>query len=207
MRTIQPGEQLVYRFTAERAGIWMYHCSTDPMSTHIAAGMHGAVVIEPADLPEVDRSYLLVQSEVYLANAAAAPAEAAEVDAGKVRAQTPDRVVFNGIANQYDEHPLPARPGARAVLGAERRAEPGGHPHHRWAVRHHLSGGGLRPVPRQGRLREHGQRRAGPGAASGTGRFRGAGVPGGRELPGGLARVMSDAEKGAHGMVAVADRP
>ena len=43
MRTIAPGESLQYRFTAKRAGIWMYHCSTMPMSAHIAAGMHGAV--------------------------------------------------------------------------------------------------------------------------------------------------------------------
>ena len=46
MRTIAAGESLNYRFTAGRAGIWMYHCSTAPMSTHIAAGMHGAVVID-----------------------------------------------------------------------------------------------------------------------------------------------------------------
>ena len=39
MRTIPPGESLVYRFTAERSGIWMYHCSTHPM-TAIVAGMH-----------------------------------------------------------------------------------------------------------------------------------------------------------------------
>ncbi|MFA4841285.1 MAG: multicopper oxidase domain-containing protein [Agrococcus sp.] len=56
MRTIAPGESLVYEFTATRAGIWMYHCSTMPTSAHIANGMYGAVVIEPADLPAVDRS-------------------------------------------------------------------------------------------------------------------------------------------------------
>ena len=42
-----PGESLTYRFTADLAGIWMYHCSTMPMSAHIANGMFGAVVIEP----------------------------------------------------------------------------------------------------------------------------------------------------------------
>lgn len=62
------------------AGIWMYHCSTMPMSTHIAAGMTGAVVIEPDGLEPVDRSYVLVQSEVYLANAATDPQQAREVD-------------------------------------------------------------------------------------------------------------------------------
>ena len=65
MRPIPPGESVVYRFTATRAGIWMYHCSSMPMSVHIANGMFGAVVIEPPDLPKVDRSYVLVQSEQY----------------------------------------------------------------------------------------------------------------------------------------------
>ncbi|BDZ60785.1 multicopper oxidase [Demequina sediminis] len=47
MRTIEPGESLTYRFVAERAGAWMYHCSTMPMSLHIANGMAGAVIIDP----------------------------------------------------------------------------------------------------------------------------------------------------------------
>src|SRR5699024_2389654 len=31
MRTIAPGEELTYTFTAERSGIWLYHCATHPM--------------------------------------------------------------------------------------------------------------------------------------------------------------------------------
>lgn len=114
MRTIAPGESLVYRFTAERAGAWMYHCSTMPMSSHIAAGMHGAVVIEPAEgLPEVDRSYVVVQSEVFLDSAAATAEEATEVDADAVAAEDPSFVVFNGVANQYDQAPFEAKVGER----------------------------------------------------------------------------------------------
>jgi nitrite reductase (NO-forming) len=107
MRTIDPGETLTYRFTATRAGIWMYHCSTMPMSAHIANGMFGAVVIEPPGLPAVDRSYLLVQSELYLGP------DGGTVDADKVDAERPDAVVFNGYANQYDHRPLTARVGER----------------------------------------------------------------------------------------------
>ncbi len=110
MRTIPPGESLVYRFTAKRSGIWMYHCSTMPMATHIAAGMHGAVVIEPEGLPAVDRSYVLVQSEVYLG------AQGEPVDADKVAAEKPDAVVFNGYAGQYAARPLPAKVGERVRI-------------------------------------------------------------------------------------------
>ena len=113
MRTIEPGERLTYRFTATRAGIWMYHCSTMPMSAHIAAGMAGAVVIEPNGLPQVDRSYLLVQSEVYLQNRALDPASAAEVDVDAAAGGEPSYVVFNGVANGYDSRPLTARVGER----------------------------------------------------------------------------------------------
>ena len=110
MRTIPPGGRLIYQFTATRAGIWMYHCSTMPMSAHIANGLFGAVVIEPADLPRVDRTYLLTQSELYLGP------DGGEVDADKVAAENPDLVVFNGYANQYDYQPLRARSGQRVRI-------------------------------------------------------------------------------------------
>ena len=89
----------------------MYHCSTMPMSAHIAAGMHGAVVIEPDGLPAVDRSYLLVQSEVHLDGDGRTSVR--EVDAASAAADTPDAVVFNGVANQYVSRPLTARVGDR----------------------------------------------------------------------------------------------
>lgn len=107
MRTIAPGESLTYTFTAERAGIWMYHCGTAPVSTHVASGMYGAVVIEPEDLPAADRSYLLIQGEHYLG------AQGHELDGDALAAGEPDLVVFNGYAAQYDHAPLTAVAGER----------------------------------------------------------------------------------------------
>jgi len=110
MRTIEPGQSLEYTFTANRSGIWMYHCSTMPMSNHIANGMFGAVVIDPPGLPAVDRSYVLVQSEQYLG------ADGEPADAAKVAGLVPDVVAFNGRAFQYDAHPLTARAGERVRM-------------------------------------------------------------------------------------------
>ncbi|HVQ18617.1 MAG TPA: multicopper oxidase domain-containing protein [Actinomycetes bacterium] len=107
MRPIPPGESLVYRFKATRAGIWMYHCSSMPMSVHVANGMFGAVVIEPPNLPKVDRSYVLVQSEQYFGP------QGGSADPEKVMSDQPDTVVFNGYPNQYDQRPLRARVGER----------------------------------------------------------------------------------------------
>ena len=114
MRTIAPGESLVYRFTARRAGMWLYHCGTAPVSAHIAAGMHGAVIIDPEGLPAVDREYALVASEIYLTGGTGTSAEtAAEVDAAKAQTDTPDYSTFNGIAFQYAQRPLTAKVGEK----------------------------------------------------------------------------------------------
>ena len=107
MRTIAPGGSLTYTFTAGRAGIWMYHCGTAPVSTHVASGMYGAVIIEPPNLPAVDHSYVLVQGEYYLG------AQGEELDADALAAGEPDLVAFNGYASQYDHAPLTAAAGER----------------------------------------------------------------------------------------------
>ncbi|GAA1864985.1 multicopper oxidase domain-containing protein [Actinomadura bangladeshensis] len=107
MRTIQPGERLTYRFKVQHAGAWLYHCSTMPMLQHIANGMYGAVIIDPPDLPRVDREYVLVQGELYLGQ----PGSDAQV--GKMREGRPDAWMFNGTAAGYDHAPLTARAGDR----------------------------------------------------------------------------------------------
>jgi nitrite reductase (NO-forming) len=108
MRTIQSGESLVYRFRAEKAGAWLYHCSTAPMLQHIGNGMYGAVVIDPPGLPKVDHEYVLVSSALYLGT----PGSTAQVT--KMRQNTPDAWAFNGVANQYAQQPLKVKAGERA---------------------------------------------------------------------------------------------
>lgn len=108
MRTIQPGERVVYRFRADHAGAWLYHCSSMPMLQHIGNGMYGAVVIDPPGLPKVDHEYVVVTSELYLGT----PGSPAQV--AKMRQDTPDAWVFNGVAAQYDKAPLTLRAGQRA---------------------------------------------------------------------------------------------
>lgn len=110
MRTIEPGASLTYTFKATHSGIWMYHCATMPMSSHIANGMFGAVIIDPPELPSVDKEFVLVQSELYVG------AQGGVVDSEKVRREEPDAVVFNGFANQYDHEPLTARAGDRVRI-------------------------------------------------------------------------------------------
>ena len=192
MRTIPPGERLVYRFTAERAGIWMYHCSTMPMAAHIANGLFGAVVIEPRGLRPADRSFVLVQSELYLGP------DGAEVDVDKLVREEPDLVVFNGYANQYDDRPLRARVGERVriwVLDAGPNR----------ASSFHVVGGQFDATYAEGAwlLR--------PGTGGGAqslalGPSQGGFVELSLDEPGHypfVSHAMVDAERGAHGVLAV----
>lgn len=195
MRTIDVGESLTYSFHAERSGIWMYHCSTMPMSLHIANGMFGAVVIDPPGLPEVDREYLLVQSEFYLGP------QGEVADAARIATQNPDLVTFNGYANQYKHDQLEARVGERVRIwvldvGPNRPSS------------FHIVGGQFDTVFFEGdwQLRDGGSTGTGGSQALALQAAQGGFVelvfPEAGHYPF-VSHIMSDAEKGAGGVVAV----
>jgi nitrite reductase (NO-forming) len=103
MVEIKPGATFTYTFTADYAGVWMYHCGTAPALEHIANGMFGMVIVEPkGGLPKVDKEVALVQSEWYLG----AQGQIADYAKANSTAPAPDFVVFNGIANQYKDNPI-----------------------------------------------------------------------------------------------------
>jgi len=109
-RDVQPGESFTFRFEAGDPGVFMYHCGTKPVLAHIANGMYGAIVVDPAaPLPKADEEYVLVASEWYLNGDGVV--EPASLDMAKAREMQPDWTTFNGYANQYVTHPLTADPG------------------------------------------------------------------------------------------------
>jgi nitrite reductase (NO-forming) len=197
MRTIAPGERLTYRFTATRSGIWLYHCSTMPMSEHLANGMVGAVIIDPPGLPRVDREYVIVQSEYYLGP------QGGVADAAKVATGQPDLVVFNGYADQYRDRPLTARVGQRVrfwVLDAGPNR----------SSSFHVVGGQFDSVYKEGDwlLRDGGSTGTGGAQTLDLAPAQGGFVELTFPEAGTYAFVthaMSDAERGATGRVVVAD--
>jgi manganese oxidase len=46
---IEPGQRTVYEFDAAPFGMHLYHCHVRPLAEHIAKGLFGAFVIDPAD--------------------------------------------------------------------------------------------------------------------------------------------------------------
>lgn len=116
MKTIAPGERLVYRFEAKAAGIWLYHCGTAPLSLHMTQGMYGAVIIDPADLDPVDHEYVMVQGEAYLHDTGKTASDGnklAENSPDLIAAGTPTLTMFNGHATQYKAKPLQVKKGER----------------------------------------------------------------------------------------------
>jgi nitrite reductase (NO-forming) len=110
MVEIKPGATWTYTFTADYAGVWMYHCGTAPALHHIANGMFGMVIVEPkGGFEPVDKELALVQSEWYL-GAQGQPVDYAKANAA---APAPDYQVFNGVANQYKDNPIAIDTGKR----------------------------------------------------------------------------------------------
>jgi len=167
--------------------------------------MTGAVVIEPDGLPKVDRSYVLVQSEVYLQTRAADAASATEVNGdAAASAGVPDYVVFNGVANGYDTAKLTARVGERVrfwVLDAGPNR----------AASFHIVGAQFDTVFSEGAyLLKHGRDAFGDrdggsqalGLQVAQGGFVETVFPEAGRYPF-VSHVMADAERGAHGFVQV----
>ena len=98
---VAPGKSISWTFTADHPGVFMYHCATPPMVEHIANGMFGAVIVDPAGGRPAAQEYVLVESEWY-----AGPSDLTDMEAGKAK-----YVVFNGVPNQYATSPLPVDPG------------------------------------------------------------------------------------------------
>jgi nitrite reductase (NO-forming) len=93
---VSPGHTAVFQFLAERPGTYVYHCATPPAAMHIAMGMFGLIVVEPAGgLPAVDHEYYVMQSEFYLQGERGEPG-LHEMSTDKMLDENPDYVVFNG---------------------------------------------------------------------------------------------------------------
>lgn len=108
MASINPGEDKWYRWTADYAGVWMYHCGTNPSLHHIASGMYGMVIVEPKQgLPKVDHEFALVQSEFYVGD------PGGYTSLTNAQNARPDYVTFNGVAFQYKDHPIEVGTGKK----------------------------------------------------------------------------------------------
>jgi nitrite reductase (NO-forming) len=113
-KSIAAGESFTFSFVATVPGAFIYHCGTPPVLIHMANGMYGALIVEPAKpLPPADKTYVLVQGEWYTHQVEGTLMGG---DSEKMMHSFPDEVVFNGLAFQYKDHPLEAHAGKRVRI-------------------------------------------------------------------------------------------
>lgn len=113
-RMIQPGETIRMQWVANYPGVFTYHCGVPPVLQHAAMGQYGVVIVSPKDgYPtdgEVDREYVIVQSELYLKEA---PGGLYMLDYDAAAKKQPLLVVFNGHRDSMMTNPLKAEVGDR----------------------------------------------------------------------------------------------
>jgi nitrite reductase (NO-forming) len=91
-----PGGESVVSFAALHPGLFIYHCATSPVPMHLANGMYGMILVEPAGgLPPVDKEYYVMQSEFYT-KGKYGDKGLFTVDMDKGTDEKPTYVVFNG---------------------------------------------------------------------------------------------------------------
>ncbi len=91
-----PGKETAFRWQALNPGLYVYHCASPHIPTHIANGMYGLILVEPAGgLPKVDREFYVMQGEFYTKGARGEKG-LQSYDSSKAYAERPEYLVFNG---------------------------------------------------------------------------------------------------------------
>lgn len=98
-----PEETKIFQFKATRPGIYVYHCGSPHVPTHIANGMYGMVLVEPrGGLPAVDREYYVMQGDMYTTGAFGEEGHQG-FSLKKMLDESPEYFVFNGRVGALTE--------------------------------------------------------------------------------------------------------
>ena len=111
---VAPGKSYSFTWKANYPGAFLYHCGTPPVMEHMANGMYGAIIVDPANgWATPAQEYVLVQSEFYTQRNSDGTYS---LSTTKMMQNMPDYVVFNGYASQYTQSPLTVKTGQRIRL-------------------------------------------------------------------------------------------
>jgi nitrite reductase (NO-forming) len=109
---VLPGESKTFTFKALNPGLYIYHCAYAPPWHHIAQGMYGGILVEPAGgLPKVDHEFYVIQGEWYTSEPFGTAGHM-NFDNAKAMAEQPEYYTFNGnVAALTAMMPLEAEVG------------------------------------------------------------------------------------------------
>jgi nitrite reductase (NO-forming) len=93
---VPPGEKRALRFKTLAAGLYIYHCATPHIPTHLARGMYGMILVEPPEgLGPVEREFYVVQGDLYTTAMPGTKGHQTQDD-DRLFEEQPTYVVFNG---------------------------------------------------------------------------------------------------------------
>lgn len=93
-----PGEQTTFTFKAINPGVYLYHCASPHIPTHIANGLYGLILVEPKEgMSRVDKEFYVVQGEFYTSGKRGQVGHHG-FDIQKAWNEQPEYVLFNGRA-------------------------------------------------------------------------------------------------------------
>lgn len=134
LTNVAPGQEVVLRFKATKAGVFVYHCAPGGTMTpwHVVSGMNGAIMVLPRDgLQDAagrsvtyDRAYYIGEQDYYLPRDPsgqfkqyASPAAGMADMLAVMRTLTPTHVVFNGAVGALTgDKALTAAVGERVLF-------------------------------------------------------------------------------------------
>jgi copper-containing nitrite reductase len=109
----EAGESKHAYFKMLHPGLFVYHCAAAPVPDHVANGMYGLLLVEPEHgLPEVDKEFYVMQSEIY-GEESATNKNILEYSYAQGLDERPKLVVLNGRDGALREKPLIANQGDR----------------------------------------------------------------------------------------------
>ncbi len=153
---VGPGQEVVLRFRATKAGVFVYHCAPGGTMVpwHVTHGMNGAIMVlpreglkDPAGNPlRYDRAYYIGEQDYYIPRDAEGnfkrydtPSASLADDLEAMATLKPTHIVFNGVTGALQgDGALTANVGERVLLvhaQANRQSYPhliGGHGDYVW---------------------------------------------------------------------------
>ena len=131
---VQPGETVVLRFRATKAGVFVYHCAPGGIMVpwHVVSGMNGALMVLPRDglkdrlgnPVRYDRVYYIGEQDFYVPQDDSGdfkryqdPLDSFEDTLERMKTLTPSHVVFNGrVGALTGDHALKAKVGETVLF-------------------------------------------------------------------------------------------
>jgi nitrite reductase (NO-forming) len=93
---VKDNETKTFSFKAMRPGLYVYHCASPHIPTHIANGMYGMILVEPkGGMSKVDHEFYIMQGEFYTQGKFGEKGLQA-FSKEKMDLEHPEYIVFNG---------------------------------------------------------------------------------------------------------------